>query len=310
MKKLLTLVLLIPILFFSCKKETSNNQLSANDTSLLNSAAKTNSSAAHLSAQVATDWYKLQLRMMLNANPATNGALNANAFAYIGIGLYESVRSGIKNSVSLSSSLYQMPAMPVKDNNGYDLEVSGNATLASLIRSFYPWLTAANKSSVDSLENAWNGKLSLSMDSKKFQRSQDFGKSVAAAIYNWAKTDNYDVTNTAYTLPTSPLGIYIPTPPAFGKPILPFVSNSRPLLIADGSGVSPAPPFAYSENPSSDFYKMVKDIYDVSKALTTEQKNMALYWNDQGVGIGYTPQGHNLNVVTEAIEQAGADLGR
>jgi hypothetical protein len=310
MKKLLNLVLLIPVIFICCQKEASRNQVPSNDASLPNSAAKTNSSAAHLSPQVATDWYKLQLRMMLNANPATNGALNANAFAYIGIALYESVRSGIKNSISLSSSLYQMPAMPEKDNNGYDLQVSANATLASLVRSFYPWLTAANKASVDSLENAWNEKLSLSMESEKFQRSQDYGRSVADAVYNWSKTDNYDVSNTAYTLPTLPIGIYIPTPPAFGKPILPFVGNSRPLLIEDGSGVSPAPPFTYSENPASDFYKMVKDLYDVSKVLTTEQKNMALYWADQGVGIGYTPQGHNLNVVTEAIEQdGGVDLG-
>src|SRR5436190_3126479 len=309
MKKLLNVLLLIPT-FISCQKDVSRTQQQQNNLATQNSKVKTNSSLVHVSSVVATDWYKLQLRMMLNANPATNGALNANAFAYIGIGLYESVRSGIKNSVSLSKSLYQMPEMPQQDNNGYDLVVSANAALATLVRSMYPAsLITANKSSIDSLENAYNEKLSLSMESTKFQRSQDYGRAIASAIHDWSKTDNYNVSNTGYVLPTSPIGVYVPTPPAFGTPILPFVSFSRPFLIEDGSGVSPAPPFAYSENPSSDFYKMVKDLYDVSKVLTTEQKNMALYWNDQGVGIGYTPQGHNLNVVTEAIEQGGVDLG-
>jgi len=308
MKQLLSFVLLISIIFISCQKQLSKDQPPATDPSI--TAAKTSPSSArhNLSAQVATDWYRLQEQMILKANPATNGAINAECFGYIGIGLYEAVRSGIKNSISLSHVLYQMPAMPQKENNGYDLEVSANAVLADLVRNMYPGLTSDNKASIDSLENAYNEKFSVSMESEKFRRSQEYGKAIAAAVYNWSKTDSYNVSNTGYVLPTLPIGTYIPTPPAFGVPILPYVSFSRPFIKEDGSGVAPPPPFAYSELPSSDFYKMVKDVYDVSKNLTTEQINMALFWNDQGVGIGYTPQGHMMNVVTQAIEQTGTDL--
>lgn len=297
--------LLTVLLITACQKTTQN--LPTND-SPVNSKDKTNASAAHISSAVATDWYKLQVNMMLHANPATNGALNAEAFGYIGIALFESVRSGIKNSISLSQSLYQMPEMPQPDNNGYDLQVGANAALAAMVRDMYPWLTPANKASVDSLENAWNEKVLLSTESEKFKRSQDFGRAVAAAVYAWSKNDNYNVTNTGYVLPTG-FGIYIPTPPAFGNPILPFISLARPFVQEDGTGVAPPPPFAYSETPGSDFYKMVKDVYDVSKTLTTEQRNMALFWNDAGVNVGYTPQGHIMNVATQAIEQSGVDLG-
>ena len=147
-------------------------------------AGKTNASSIQESAQVATVWYKLQIRMMLQANPATNNPLNAESFAYIGIGLYEAVRSGIKNSISLSASLYMMPQMPQKDNNGYDLVVSANAALASLVRSMYTWLTTANMASIDSLENAYN-QMALPMNSEKFLRSQAYGRAVATAIRNW-----------------------------------------------------------------------------------------------------------------------------
>ena len=294
-------------LFMACQKRpiVPIPDASANQ----KAATNTNASIGHIPSTVATDWFKLELRMILHANPATNGALNAEYFAYTGIGLYEAVRPGIKNSVSLSNSLNEMPQMPQVDNNGYDLVVSANAVLASLIRHFNTWLTAANKASIDSLENAYNQNAPVAMGSEKFIRSQAYGRAVAAAIIDWAKTDNYNVSNAGYVLPVIPFGVYIPTPPSYSVPILPYVSLARPLLIEDGSGVCPPPPFPYSETPGSDFYKMVKDIYDVSKVLTTDQRNMALYWADLGVGIGYTPQGHDINVAVEAVEQSGVDLG-
>ena len=298
-------VALFTLLFAACKKSAQNLPAMEN----FPGAAKTNSSAAHLSAEVATSWYKLHVRMMLYANPATNNPLNSEAFAYFGIGLYESVRSGIKNSVSLSKSLYVMPEMPQKDNNGYDLQVSANATLDTLTRSFFTWLTPANKKSVDSLRDLNNQKLSVSMESAKFKRSQEYGWAVATAILAWAKTDNFNVSNAGYIIPTTPLGVWVPTPPSFGNPVLPFVSNSRPLLIQHASGVTPPLPFAYSEDPSSEFYKMVKDVYDVSKMLTHEDSAMALFWGDVGVGIGYTPAGHIMNVITQAIDQNNISLG-
>src|SRR5664279_3566291 len=85
-------------------------------------------------ANIALDWYKLQLRILLERNSALNGVY----FGYIGIGLYESVRYGTINSVSLSTKLYGMPEMPAKENNnGYNWQESANAAMASMVRSFY-----------------------------------------------------------------------------------------------------------------------------------------------------------------------------
>ena len=57
-------------------------------------------------AKVATDWYRLQCRILLERN----SAFNANAYmGYMGIGLYEAVRYGTPNSVSFSKKLTQMP---------------------------------------------------------------------------------------------------------------------------------------------------------------------------------------------------------
>ena len=77
--------------------------------------------ASSASSSVATDWYALQLQMIIKANPSINPILLNRAWGYIGIGLYESVRPGIKNSVSLSQKLYQMPPMPEKENNNSEV---------------------------------------------------------------------------------------------------------------------------------------------------------------------------------------------
>jgi hypothetical protein len=64
------------------------------------------------SANVIYDWYKLIIRIQINLTPSPIVLQNNRDLAYVGVGLYESVHPGIKNSVSLSTKLYQMPVMP------------------------------------------------------------------------------------------------------------------------------------------------------------------------------------------------------
>jgi PAP2 superfamily len=49
-------------------------------------------------------------------------------------------------------------------------------------------------------------------------------------------------------------------------------------------------------------------VYDVSQTLTTEQKNIALFWVDQGNGVGTTNHGHHLSIVTQALILKHASL--
>ncbi|HEY5409082.1 MAG TPA: hypothetical protein VIJ92_18460, partial [Ginsengibacter sp.] len=218
-------------------------------------------------ANVAIDWYKLQLSILLERNSALNGVY----FGYIGIGLYESVRNGTPGGVSLSDRLYHMPEMPFIENNKiYNWQVSANAAMANMVRSFYTGLTPANNASIDSLEKVYNDRLSLSTPAEVFNRSQSYGKSIATAIYNWYSTDDFNPSNIGYVPPVFP-GAWVPTPPAFVNPINPYVGKATTYLQSDLTGLAPAPT-PYSEDPSSDFYKMVKNVYDVSQTLTTDQK--------------------------------------
>lgn len=259
-------------------------------------------------AKVATDWYKLQLRMILQANPAISNLAANRLFAYSGISLFEASRFEIRNSKSLQNRLYQMPVMPTPENSRkYSWIISANAAMASITRDLFPALSVANNASIDSLEKAYNDKYSLTAGAEIVSRSKAFGQSVAAAIFTWSTSDLFSHANDPYTPPVF-AGAWVPTPPAFTAAAAPYTGNCRTFMHLFSEGTTPPPPFQYSEDPNSDFYKMVNNVYLISKSLTSDQKNIALFWNDVGVGIGYTPMGHCLSILTQILDNSNASL--
>jgi hypothetical protein len=264
------------------------------------------------SAGVVYDWYKLILRTQLNTSPPPNGLINHSTLGYIGVGLYESVRPGIKGAIPLSTVLYQMPQMPaIQTGKDYLWSASANAALAGMARVFLTGLTDANKASIDSLENAYNLKLqSESSNAAAFTESQTFGRSIATAIHNWSKTDNFNLINTGFIPPVFP-GVWESTSPAFPNALGPYLKDARPFLESNLTTAIPPLPFSYSEDSTSEFYRMAKEVYDISKQLTPEQKQIATSWADVGgVGKGYPVPGHTLSIITDVLEKRKADLGQ
>jgi hypothetical protein len=298
MKKIFFLTTIAFLMLSACKKEATT--MSSQQSSKIAS-----NSTSGQSGTVAIDWYKLQLRIILNSPAPPNGN---RFFGYQGITLYETVRNGIPGAVSLHDRLYQMPEMPAPENNSYAWAIAANAALADITRDLFINLTAANQASIDSLEKAYNEKLKPDANSQVATRSQTFGKAIAAAVFEWSKSDKFDVANAPYTPPVFP-GAWVPTPPTFAPAASPYLGNCRPFLQIHTTGITSPPLYAYSENPSSDFYKMVKDVYDVSKSLTDEQKTIALFWVDvNGLGLGYTTPGHEISILTQALEKEKASL--
>jgi hypothetical protein len=204
-----------------------------------------------------------------------------------------------------------MTAMPAAERNrAYLWAASANASLATLSRLFLAGLTDANKASIDSLEGAYNQRFAAATAEDVLARSQAYGRSVATAVNEWSKTDKLNVSNVGYVPPVFP-GSWVPTPSAFANAAGPYIGTARPFLQSSLAATAPPFPYTYSEDPSSDFYKMAKEVYDISKALTDEQKTIARFWADVGgTGRGYPVPGHWISIVTQVLEKQGVDLGR
>lgn len=262
-------------------------------------------------ADIVYNWYKFMTRLQLRQNPQPVVLAQNRAFAYIGVGLYESVQPGIKGASSLSKRLYQMPAMPRAEmSEDYLWSASANTALASMFKLFSGGLTNANKASIDSMEAVNYNSLKLTTSEEVLQRSQAFGRSVAQAIYNWSTTDNFSIASTGYT-PLNEPWAWVPTPPNFAAPVGANLQYSRPFLESSLTATAPPLPFPYSEDPNSEFYKAVKEVYDISKTLTAEQKAIANWWADAGgAGTGVPFPYHILSIVTSVLESQDAGLWR
>ncbi|HXB31365.1 MAG TPA: vanadium-dependent haloperoxidase, partial [Puia sp.] len=225
-------------------------------------------------------------------------------FAYSGISAYESIDPGLASWKNKYNGLSGLPE--TEKNKRYDWSASVNASLAEFNRSFFTSsnLNATDLAAIDSLENAiystFNGD-----GNEVLNRSVAFGKSIADAIFAWSLTDSYIQNNALpYTPPVGP-GLWIPTSPAL--PAGPFWGNDRRIIANSGDNDAPGSPIPYSTDPSSDFYKEVNDLYQASKVLTTDQKNMALFWRDVP---GVSTPGHWMSIAQQAINQSHSRLDK
>jgi membrane-associated phospholipid phosphatase len=103
---------------------------------------------------------------------------------------------------------------------------------------------------------------------------------------------------------TPPVGpeFWVPTPPGFLPPLLPGWGKVEPWNIGDPTALRPPPP-ARPGDPA--FEAEVREVYDVSKTLTPEQRAIALFWAD-GTGT-FTPPGHWNAIALGLVRAHGLD---
>jgi len=267
--------------------------------------------ASQAKADLVFDWYKLMAKLELRNNPQPVILANNRNYAYVGVGLYEAVRPGLRGAEGLSSKLYQMPAMPAPaQGQDFVWGASANAALASLFKQLFVNLSAADKVRIDSLETAYNDKLTAVAGRAAVDQSQAFGRSVATTIYNWSSTDNFNLSSQGYVLPVFP-GSWVLTPPAFAAPVGCYIKDSRPFLASSLTATAPPLPFPYSENPSSAFYQEAMAVYQSGRTLTSDQRDIARWWADAGgAGVGVPAPYHTLSIVAQVMASKQATLGQ
>lgn len=257
------------------------------------------------SADVLDKWMSMQIRLMRNATGIPNQAFSRH-YAYAGAAAYESLRPGL-NANNWSVAWNGLTGLPQAGNwKDYYSPANVNAALAAINRSMFPGASAADKAAIDSLETALKQEFLTKESSTIISNSENFGKAVAAAVFNWAETDGYKNAGAPYTLPTGD-GIWKPTAPAFAAPSTPYWGNNRNIIAGSINNTAVAGLPAYSTDAASDFYKMVKQVYDASLTLTDDQKAMALFWRDVP---GVTTPGHWVSIVQQIVKSSNVKLDK
>ena len=301
-----TSLFLVVVFIFSLQKESDregeNKSKMHYSASAINHRSPIQTNA--YSSDVALQWMDMQLELMRTSSPFIGGLPPSRPFAYTGIALYEAVLPGMPAYRSLSGQLTDMPAMPqTVPGFAYHWPACANAALAAMNRNFFPNTSDANKAAINALEEKLNAIYKTEAGNEVFQRSVKFGQEVAQLIFDWSKTDGYTNANAPYTPPVGP-GLWAPTPPAFAAAFGPYWGNNRLFVPGSLDGTYPSAPPAYSTDPSSDYYKMVKEVYDISQTLTPDQTALALFYRDYP-GFG---DGHYLSILKQILEQEKSKL--
>ena len=86
------------------------------------------------------------------------------------------------------------------------------------------------------------------------------------------------------------------------KPVEPYWGSLRPFALQSADSCSARPPYEYSADKGSPFYRMVDSVYRKSLQLTQEEKDIAFFWADNPGETG-TPSGHWLGIISQLAAQ-------
>jgi hypothetical protein len=276
--------------------------------------------ATAYSAQVATEWFRLALRLT-QQTPGFSPPVAARALAYLGLSLYESVVPGMPGYQSLAGQLNELQSLPwAQPDEVLHWPTVANASLATMTRMMFPNASAENKAKVDLLERSLPLKLGQDFDPATLtpeitNRSETFGKLMAMAIMTWARTDGGHQAweplrrSQAVYVPPSGQGLWSVTPPDFAPGLLPWWGNVRPFVLHNSSVCVAPPPPAYSEQPGSAFYKEADEVYQANVKATQVQRQVSLYWADDPLKTP-TPGGHWAYIATDLLALQKANLAQ
>lgn len=284
---------LLTLVFFACNKTDHFPVPGNNDVSKYSSDA-------------IDKWITMQVRLMKNATGIAN-VLFSRYYAYTGVTAYEAIAPGTSIGTSINAKLNGLSNLPpVNHFKKYYWPASVNAALASINRSIFVNASTVDKAAIDSLENALNTSYASETSAEVLALSNTFGKGVADAVYNWSASDGITHVSDAYIPPSGP-GLWVPTPPGFGKASTPYFGNLRTIITGDIDNTQPGPPIAYSEEPKSDFYQMVLQVYNVHENITPDQTAWAIFWRDIP---GVTTGGHWESILQQVLKITGSHLDK
>jgi hypothetical protein len=241
-------------------------------------------------------------------------------YLYANVAAYEVLAGGYPNKYkSLAGQLNGLaPIQKPASGKKTDFEFAALLSFCKLGEA----VTFPEGSMSDYVENLKNLAKDNGMSTEMFDNSVEYSDSVSASILRWSKKDNYAQTRSAerYSV-NDEEGRWVPTPPAYTSAMEPHWNKIRPLVMDSCNQFTVPPPLKFNiKDTNSDYYKQVMISKNAIENLTTEQKHIADFWDDNPFKLNvsghlmygtkkFSPPGHWMSVIGIASKTAMADFG-
>ena len=224
-----------------------------------------------------TDWNNIAITAALAANQTTSPGSSTQVgsflyLAYVHLAIYDAV-----NAIDRRFRSY-----------GPDLSAPAHAsTEAAVIAAAYNTLTHYFPDQAATLLTQYNAALAAIPDGSAKTEGISVGQAAANSIIALRAGDGRGATF-SYTWPSVPTpGVWIPTPPAFAAPSIPWLSAMTPFTMRRASQFRPEPPPALASSEWADDYNLTKTLGAVNSTVRTpEQTEIGLFWTDHA-GLQY-----------------------
>jgi len=202
-------------------------------------------------------------------------------FAYPNIAAYEIIAQQNDMYLPLENQLTDLTAIPKADaSKPINYQLAALIAHIDLSRQLI-FSEKTIETYRDSLYQVWESK-----NLSEFNNSKEYGLEVANYIALWLDKDNYKQTRTMskYTVDSDDPERWQPTPPAYMDGLEPHWSKIRPFVIDSAAQFKPLPPPLFSMEKDSEFYKELKEVYDISNQITengddSEEVEIAQFWD-------------------------------
>ena len=134
-----------------------------------------------------------------------------------------------------------------------------------------------------------------------------FAQAISKQVVAYAKSDGYNKLSTyrRYS-PSKKEGRWYPTPPEYMGALEPQWKTVRSFFLDSAAQFAPSPPAPFSTDPNSSFVRQMKEVYDFSKQLTSDQRDIANFWDCNPFAVDYS--GH-LAIGLKKISPGGHWIG-
>ncbi|HZF68459.1 MAG TPA: vanadium-dependent haloperoxidase [Gemmatirosa sp.] len=239
----------------------------------------------------------------------------ARAYTYASVAAYEVLRQGSDAHRSLAGQLNGLAPVPLPvARDSVDLPLAGVHAFMTVGRQL-----TFSRERMDSLRTALDDRYRLAgLPAPVYERSIAYGDTVAQHVLAWAAKDRFLQTRgmPKFSVTGEP-GRWIPTPPAYMDAVEPNWGALRPFALDSAGQYGAEPPYAFDTTATSRFFREVREVYEVQRAITDEQRVLTAFWDCnpyvmhvQGHAMfatkKITPGGHWMGIAGIAARQARA----
>jgi hypothetical protein len=259
------------------------------------------------------NWYRLVLELVRHT-PTYSPPVASRAFAYLGVIAYEAAAWGSDALLTLAGQLNGLEPLPgARLGGSLDRGVVLNAALAKAVGNFFANTGPTGQRVLQRFTERTREKVTRGVSGDVVTGSEALGLAIAEHVIAWSQVDGGAVIENMgfpyeYELKAGPAH-WIPTSQIGQQqlPLLPEWGENRTFALKDGAACPLPPPPAYSEDPSSAFYREALEVYQTATNLTPEQKLIARFWSDDPM-LSPTPPGHWISIALDILDRKDAGL--